>query len=400
MSLYYGIKDGGFMVSAVSYSARAPIAMERAQATQPAGLITVSGAAKVVAGALLFAGATAGTGRLLQLGGSQLIAHSPAFQEAGRAALIAGDKLLAVGKGAFLSVSVPIYTVTWTAPKWIATKGAPKAATFFHHYVLLPASKKLAAATLLFQEAMMKAAQAFYTFALQPFGRSVVQIGSRVLNAIVIPCLEAMIKAIQAIQVSILEPLANALVHVVQKAWTAVVPKLGLCKKAIERIVSQILKPLGEFLARILHVVWNVAIQSLDAAKKAIQTIFHQLLKPLIELKAKAAAKLWTAILPMLEASKNAIAKAALAFYNAILAPVSQALNGASKWIWEVAIIPTAQNAAQFAHALKILVEKVVSAIHQNALMPLGKLVGDAAVQAMEATSEACALASKILKST
>lgn len=388
------------MVSAVSYSAKTPIAMEPAQATQPASLITVSSAAKVVAGALLFAGAMAGTGRLLQLSGSHLVAHSPAFQGAGRAALVAGDKLFAVGKGAFLSVSVPIYTVTWTAPKWIATKGAPKAATFFHHYALLPASKKLAAATLLFQEAMMKAAQAFYTFALQPFGRSVVQIGSRVLNAIVIPCLEAAIKAIRAIEVSILEPLANILVHVVQKAWTAVAPKLGLCKKIIQKIVSQILKPLGEFLARILHWVWNVAIQSLDAAKKAIQTIFHQLLKPLIELTAKAATKLWTAILPMLEASKNAIAKAALAFYSAILAPACRALNAASKWIWEAAILPTAQNAAQFANALKILIEKVVSAIHQNALMPLGKLVGDAALQAMDATSEAYAWTSKILKSS
>ncbi len=84
------------MVSAVSNSSATPIVLADARTAhrQQASLITASGAVKVVAGALLFAGAMAGTGRLLQLGGAQMVAHSPALQDAGRAALVAGDSVV------------------------------------------------------------------------------------------------------------------------------------------------------------------------------------------------------------------------------------------------------------------------------------------------------------------
>jgi hypothetical protein len=127
-------------------------------------IFTARNAVKAVGGVLLLSGVAAGTGRLLQLGGARLLTD-PVWCEAGRAAIIAGEKLFLVGKGAFLSVTVPIYTATWVVPKWIATTGIPQGAMLAREYLLIPAqelyhSTLLPASLWVWKEALVPAAKA------------------------------------------------------------------------------------------------------------------------------------------------------------------------------------------------------------------------------------------------
>ncbi len=260
-------------------------------------------------------------------------------------------------------------------PKWIVTEGAPKGAALAYKYVFIPAYKKLLEASLLFNEAMIKAAQAIYTFALLPLGRAFSTAVVRIWNAVVLPSMEAAVRAIHRIYQSILQPLALAAAHAARQVLKAISPSLDACRKAIQVICEQVLKPLGRILAQVLQWIWNaVFLRCINAVKNAIQAMFHQYLKPLLQLIASVAKSAWTAILPMVEASNNLIAKTALAFYSAILEPACRALSLASKWIWQAAVIP----AAQFALMLQILVEKVLTAIRQDAIAPLGQFVRDA----------------------
>ncbi len=214
--------------------------------SEPGRIFTLRNIALGVGGITLFAGALAGSGRLLQLSGAHLLS-TPAWSHVGRAATIAGEKLVFVGKGAFLSVAVPIYTVTWVVPKWILTVGIPKGAALYHEYILAPALKGIKAV-----------AEALFHYIKQPLAT----LAKWVWTSVIVPGFEGISKAAEAAFHS-LRLLAELTVNVTIWAWSSVIgPALEEVVKAAHWVYQSILAPASLW-------VWKAAL--LPASQCIIQ---------------------------------------------------------------------------------------------------------------------------------
>jgi hypothetical protein len=217
--------------------------------SEQSSIFTLRNIALGAGGIILFAGVAAGGGRLLQLGGAKLLA-TPAWSHVGRAAALAGDKLLYVGKGAFLSVAVPIYTVTWALPKWIITVGIPKGAAFYYERIFVP-----------YLNGISKGAQAVVHFIKQPLANAANWAWSSVLS----PALVEVAKATQWIFQSILVP---ASLHV----WkSAVLPAAEIIGKSAASVKTLLETSASHGYQSVLLPTFSVVAEGASGAASAVQ---------------------------------------------------------------------------------------------------------------------------------
>jgi hypothetical protein len=378
------------MVAAVSSSNYdlASIQIKDRSAPQRSNVFTVKNAAIVVGGILLFSGVAAGTGRLLQLGGAQLLSHPSALSALGRTAMVAGDKLFLVGKGAFLSVAVPVYTITWVVPKWIATVGIPKGAALAHRYILIPMAEGIVKVSAFLNESLAKTAQAIYRHVLQPFGRIIDVTAKWIWKTVIVPAADKIAQFGVDIYHQVLAPLSKTLASVSQWVWnSAIVPGVDLIVKGVQAVFDRVVQPLGQFMAHAAKWIWNSAIvPGADLFAKGVQAVFDRALQPLGQLTANAATWLWnSAIIP----GADFFAKGVQAVFDRALQPLGQLTAKAAKWIWEAALVPVAKHIAQATHAIKMLVERVSTAVYQTLIVPAAKVVGQAASETANAIRDA-----------
>jgi hypothetical protein len=224
-------------------------------------------AAKVIAAGMLFAGAAAGLGMLLQSGGTRLINYGDQEKIAHLAGVIVkavGDKLFWIGKYSFYSISVPIYAITWVIPKWAVTRGIPQGIVLAHRYVLIPLSKGIVRGIHVINLAVCKIAQAIYTDIMCPFARMMAGFSKWFWHAVLIPLSQGIVqgfrgihqatmKTIQVIYTYLLKPLGYAVLHA--SVWIGKAVILPVCKGLIE--VSKIV---GDSLVQLAQVIYNSVI--------------------------------------------------------------------------------------------------------------------------------------------
>lgn len=331
-------------------------------------------ALKVIGGVLLFAGATAGTGRLLQHGGTQLLPHLPA---AGKAVTVTGNALFLTGKGAFLSVAVPVYTITWIIPRWIVTVGIPQAAMLVNKYVLIPTYQGLVKLSSSLNDALLRAAKNIYSLALEPIGRTLFVSMKWVWKAVILPVSDQIAQAVSMIYRHIVSPLARQTASAARWVWNSVVTPV------MDAMIHRILVPLSRLLITSVKWVWSAAIVPVaNAARKAVREIVQRVLQPLGRLLSNSVNWVWKVVITP---CANAIEKAALAISRSILAPIGRAVAEASKWVWNAALVPMIKGVVQAGSAIKALIEKILSAVCQTVIFPAGKIFVDGTNQTIEA---------------
>ena len=117
---------------------------------------------KVGVAVLAFSAVSAGIGGFMQIAGAHLVGIggtsllAQTAQNIGKATGHIGDGLFLAGRYAFLSVAVPVYTVTWIVPKWIVKEGIPQVARLAHQYVLVPLYNGIVQGVQYLSEAFIK----------------------------------------------------------------------------------------------------------------------------------------------------------------------------------------------------------------------------------------------------
>ena len=267
----------------------------------------------------------------MQLGGIRLISNteinpSLTIQVANNMGLglqQAGNGLFSIGKYAFLSVTVPIYTVVYVLPKWIFNEGLPKMARLTHQYVIIPICNGIIQVAKFFSEQFIKVAQAIYNHILSPLGGIIKKAAVWTWKAVIIPVITKISQAAIALK--------DAVVHVAQV------------------IYNHILSPLGSIVKKAAVWTWEAVI--IPVANKVFQAAI---------------------------ALKDAVVYVAQAVYNHVLSPLGGIIKKAAAWTWEAVIIPIFNGVAQGYGVIKDLVVPVAQRVYNYALKPLGQLIGQA----------------------
>lgn len=338
---------------------------------------------------LLFSGTTAGAGSLMKMGAERFICSSAgsttawgsACASVGKISAFVGDKLFLIGKYAFLTVSVPLYTIGWVAPKWIITKAIPQAATWTARHIIIPLAQGtlkvvstvaetvlipmahavsqactwtwrtlfipiangLGQAITAISKALATAIHKIHTVVIKPCARGLVKVTTCALNAL--------IATIQKINSFLLQPLIHGIGHVIRWTWNTIF--LPLCKAigssvifALNKIYTFIIKPLAVALSNASQWIWNT------------------ILVPLTELTRQAAVCL-----------KNIIVRIAIAVYQYLLKPIGTAIVFLVKWTWNTVLLPVLEATGFAAYGLLSGMARLAHIIYQYVLLPVGQFV-------------------------
>ena len=357
--------------------------------------------AKVAAGVLAFAAASAGTGKLLKLAGRKVVAigeEDNSFLSKNRTAQIGnileqvGDGIFLMGRYSFLSLAVPTYTATWVLPKWAFEEGLPKLVELTEKHIIIPLWNDAVLVANFINDATLRIVKAIYNRALVPLGQALERAALWTWNTVVIPLSRQVERVAKATYETILKPLSHKIEEVVKWTWNRVI--VPLAKKSEELInaianrieelaeafYEQVLEPLGEATLRAGKWIWRavlipivdrslqIALSAVNKVLDAAEVVYKRLIEPLGNATLKAAKWTWEKIVvPVTRYAKDTIIDAMRAIYKNVLKPLSQTTLKAAKWTWNEVILPTAES-------IKTATARTARAIHQYVLQPLTAL--------------------------
>jgi hypothetical protein len=333
--------------------------------------------AKIVGIVLASAAVCSGTGLLLQAGGRGLTTLSSApctlsvvSKTVGAWLTYGGEGIFLIGKGAFLSIAVPIYACCWVLPKWTITTGIPQAVHLTHIYVLLPVGKGIIQASKLLTEQALKLARVIYNYALVPLAKATLRSAQWIWKSAILPIMKGLIQALDAVQTTLVR-CARAIYRF------ALIPIAnGVARSAIW-IWKAVLIPTANAISQVFHA-------TLTALSRCAQTIFHSVLIPIAKGIARNAAWIWKAVLiptanaisQAFDATFTALSRCTQTIFGSVLIPIAKGIARSAVWIWKAVLIPTANAISQAFDATLAALSRYVQAIYSYALFPLGKALG------------------------
>jgi len=318
--------------------------------------------AQVIVGILIFSAVASGSGYVTSLIGNKIIslvgANSSLFGKSlivcGKGLTIAGEGCAVAGKYAFLSISVPVYTVTWVIPKWIITVAIPKMALAAHEYVLIPAINGVIAASKFLGNQILNLAQAVYTLVLEPFGQFALHVVKALYRDIVVPLMGHLKDLAMIVYEYVLEPFARYSLMAVQKLYEAIIIPIvdGVVRAATF---------LSDTVVQIAFLIYNhVVIPLVDGFYGAGKFLFHAILVPT-----------FNAVVRCCEVLKDVIEFTVQKIFN-IIVPIAEYSYAALKFLVTQIVIPTVNG-------LKTVVVFLAEKIYGYVLEPFGSMTIKAA---------------------
>lgn len=322
--------------------------------------------AKIIGIALLSAAALVGTGHVLRLAGSKIITGCGTEQSLSRTILrslgegtnAAGDKLFFTGKCIFLSIAVPVYTVTWVIPKWTVTIGFPKAITFLHRVVLVPIKEGIIQAGMYMENLVITIAQNTYNYALKPLAMGIHRTANLACQRVILPLLENVHNVTATFKRSlyqyVLEPLEKGISSALEKIFNAVIiPSVHFLLRSTDFALSR--------LENIACAVYRFAVKPLVIGIKFVSTLIHQYaVIPVSQAFIKCATLL-----------NQTTAAVANAIHRFILIPFCKGVGSAAKFAHKYLIIPTSSTFTKGMTILQNLMASFAKVIHRYALIPI-----------------------------
>lgn len=340
-----------------------------------------------IAGVILVSSLVVATvGHGLTLAGTRMltIASSDANMAAvflryiGTGAQLLGKALYLAGKYAFLSISVPAYTIGWVAPKWFVMVAIPKAAVFANAYVFTPLLHGVMKAAAFIHTHLTIVAKAVYQYAIKPLFTMTAKALTFVWHAVVLPvskgiakCAEFVVTKLgsvaQIVHKYVLEPLFIATQKAFVFLWKSVV--VPLANGAVK--MGGVLK---ESLLKLAQAVYTYALNPLgNIAAKTTTFLWNRLVLPAANATFTAANHVFKAVKFIFN---EVVVKAVTAFHQTVLHPMLNATVIAAKFLWNASIIPIAKGIIQFLTPIAHAIAVTAQAIYNFVLLPLGQVVG------------------------
>lgn len=353
-------------------------------------------AAKVIGGALAFAAVSAATGSLMQVAGARLVASSVGSASSlaqiarlvGTVVTKAGVGVFLAGKYTFLSIAVPIYTVTWVVPKWVVQKGLPQAAQLAYKYAIIPLCNGIMHVAKSLHAVAIKVSQAFFNHVLVPCARFIDRSFIWFAERILIPICKSIAHATEKVAHALFK-VANAVYkYAILPAGQFIVRVLEVASKYIAKgftwVANKIIVPIGnkiiqamtllaDITVKLAHKIYTFASHILAALAKVSKWVWKSAVMPICNSVVQAT-----------EIFAHALLRVAQAVFKYAILPLAKAI----KWMWNTTVIPICKGVVQAFATIAYGVQKTAQAVYAYAILPTGQFIA----RAFEVTFEYAAL--------